>query len=74
MNNQLTVLEISMQEKSKQEKIFLDYDQNGFSGNWVAFDYKDSFQNGVIRSRSFDNQLTHEASFVDGKVVKVSCS
>ena len=71
LNDTLTMLNVSMKDKSSSEKIFLTYDKNGFSGNWVQFDYKGSYDNGVISTRSFDNQLTHKVSFINGKVVKL---
>lgn len=71
MNDTLTMLEVFMRDTSATQRIFLNYDQKDFTGNWVDFNYKGSFQNGVIRTWSFDDQVTHEVSFINGKVKKL---
>lgn len=70
ISDTLTMMRISLKDKLNKEKVFLTYENSGYSGNWVKFNYKGSYETGTITTRSFDNELTREVSFVNGKPIK----
>ncbi|MGN6490986.1 MAG: hypothetical protein ACTHLE_03240 [Agriterribacter sp.] len=73
VNELLSVITLPCKDKSKDYVIVGEL--NGtFYGNWVSlsnFDHTEGKQQGIIRTKNFDNDESKEVTFVENKAVKI---
>lgn len=74
-NEQISVMTIPQKDKSSTEHIIVGEVDGKYYGNWVNasnFIINENGQQGIVNTRSFDNSLKNEVTFLNNKAVKIS--